>query len=86
MSKKERFPKTHIRVLKGGSQGYALVSITKHQAYKLEPWLVRMLHMWEDDNTRYVNLRIEARDELEAYTRFRKLWVGLPKKGQDNEQ
>lgn len=67
----------------GGPQ-YFIVTITKHQHRKLASWTDDILPFWEDSaNSRYMWVRIQAKDELEAIMRFRKLWVGLPKKEQD---
>ena len=66
------------------SPQYFIVTITKHQYRKLAPWLDETLRFWDDgDNPRRVWVRIQAKDELEAIMRFRKLWVGLPKKEQE---
>ena len=67
-----------------GSPQYFIVTITKHQFNKLVSWTDDILRFWEDStNSRYMWVRIQAKDELEAIMRFRKLWVGLPKKEQE---
>lgn len=72
-----------IPYINGGPQ-YFIVTITKHQFNKLVSWTDDILRFWEDStNSRYMWVRIQAKDELEAIMRFRKLWVGLPKKEQD---
>lgn len=72
-----------IPIINGGPQ-YFIVTITKHQFNKLVSWTDDILRFWEDStNSRYMWVRIQAKDELEAIMRFRKLWVGLPKNEQD---
>lgn len=72
-----------IPYINGGPR-YFIVTITKHQFNKLVSWTDDILRFWEDStNSRYMWVRIQAKDELEAIMRFRKLWVGLPKKEQD---
>ena len=73
-----------IPYINGGPPQYFIVTITKHQFNKLVSWTDDILRFWEDStNSRYMWVRIQAKDELEAIMRFRKLWVGLPKKEQD---
>ena len=67
-----------------GAPQYFIVTITKHQFNKLASWTDDILRFWEDStSSRYMWVRIRAKDELEAVMRFRKLWVGLPKKEQE---
>ena len=67
-----------------GGPHYFIVTITKHQFNKLVSWTDGILRFWEDStNSRYMWVRIQAKNELEAIMRFRKLWVGLPKKEQE---
>lgn len=59
------------------------VRITLHALRSLPSWVQDHLH-WEYiiDNNKHCALHIQAKDELEAFMRFEKLWVGLPKGGE----
>lgn len=58
--------------------------ISGRQANKLEDWAFNILRLYDVGARRYY-LSIDAKDELEAMMRFRKLWVGLPKKEQEDD-
>jgi hypothetical protein len=59
------------------------VEITLSALRSLPDWVLRHIE-WEDlgGQPRHCLVNIVARDELEAMMRFKKLWVGLPKKEQ----
>lgn len=57
------------------------VTITTRQANRVPDWV--KIHMKEyDQENGYTDVLIQAKDELEAMMRFKKLWAGLPKKGE----
>ena len=58
------------------------VRITLHALRSLPDWVRDHLH-WEYvvGNNKHCALQIQAKDELEAFMRFEKLWAGLPKEG-----
>jgi hypothetical protein len=58
--------------------------ISARQVDKLEDWVFNIMRLYDDGNRRYY-FSIEAKDELEVMMRFRKLWVGLPKKEQKDD-
>ena len=56
------------------------VRITLNALRSLPAWVQDHLH-WEYSmgHPKHCALIIQAKDELEAFVRFEKLWVGLPK-------
>ena len=58
--------------------------ISGRQANKLEDWAFNIMRFYDNGNRRYY-INIDAKDELEAMMRFQKLWVGLPKKEQEDD-
>lgn len=62
-----------------GNKGDLNVVITTKQLHKLPKW-VRHQHVhWEyhTDDNRHCDVVIQAKDEIEAYMRFKKLWAAL---------
>lgn len=55
------------------------ITITIKQLRKLPMWVQSQLHWIYDTNVRHCVVVIQAKDELEAFIRFNKLWAGLPK-------
>lgn len=57
------------------------VTITLKQLRALPDWVQEHLHWsYTYANNKHCELIIQAKDELEAMMRFKKLWAGLPKK------
>lgn len=55
-----------------------LVTVTKRQVDKLPTWVREAGPRWFGrSNPRHVNTHIQAKDELQAMTRFYKLWAAL---------
>jgi hypothetical protein len=82
--RKPQIPKVlHLEPIKYPATSYRLY-ISGRQANKLEYWAFNIMRLYDDGNRRYY-LTIEAKDELEAMMRFQKLWVGLPKKEQEDD-
>ena len=61
------------------------VRITLAALRSLPRWVQEHLH-WEYifDKPKHCALQIQAKDELEAFMRFEKLWAGLPKEQGDD--
>ena len=55
------------------------VIITRKQMYKLPAWVRDHLYWHYTPRVDHVELVVQGKDELEAFTRFGKLWAGLPK-------
>jgi hypothetical protein len=55
-----------------------LVTVTKRQVDKLPVWVREAGPRWfEAINPKHVSIHIQAKDELQAMTRFYKLWSAL---------
>lgn len=55
------------------------VIITTKQMRKLPVWVQDHLYWHYTPRPDHVELVVQAKDELEAFMRFNKLWAGLPK-------
>lgn len=55
------------------------VTITLKQLRKLPMWVQSQIHWLYDPNNRHCTVVVQADDELQAMTRFNRLWAGLPK-------
>lgn len=53
------------------------VYITLYQIRKLPSWVTKNLDVYLDDDAKHALWRIDAKDELEALMRFRRLWDAL---------
>lgn len=59
-------------------EGSFAVTVTKQQVKKLPDWVLEIGPAWYGlSNNKHVYTHIKAKDELEAMTRFYKLWAGL---------
>lgn len=83
MAEKSKPPKKpKIRVLNierttWDEETYA-VTVTKRQVDKLPVWVREVSPRWFGEaNPRHVGTFIQAKDELQAMTRFYKLWAAL---------
>lgn len=59
------------------NHGVYIVCTTAYQAKKLPSWVFKNFDAYMDDDAKHVRWRIDAKDELEAYQRFVKLWDAL---------
>lgn len=84
MSRKEQYPKiTELRRI-GTANSFA-VFFTKYRYMQVEDWTRATLRVWEPgDSPKHVYVNLPAQDELQAYTRFRQWWAGLPKRERAN--
>lgn len=55
------------------------ITITLKQLRKLPIWVQEQIHWMYANNSKHCYVVIRAKDELEAFMRFDKLWSGLPK-------
>lgn len=55
------------------------VVITTKQMRKLPRWVQDHIYWHYTPRVEHVELVMQAKDPLEAFTRFEKLWAGLPK-------
>ena len=79
MSAKKLKYKIMVHGIKEDSWGHSFrVTITKHQMKKLPHWILAShIRFSAVNNTNHVCARIIAKDELEAMTRFMRLWDAL---------
>jgi hypothetical protein len=80
MAEKPKKPKIWVLGVKQttwDTETYA-VTVTKHQVNKLPIWVRNAGPRWFGEaNRKHVGTFIEAKDELQAMTRFYKLWAAL---------
>jgi hypothetical protein len=77
MAKKLKIWVLGVKQTMWDNETYA-VTVTKHQVNKLPVWVRNAGPRWFGEaNTRHVSTHIEAKDELQAMTRFYKLWAAL---------
>lgn len=55
------------------------IVITTKQLRKLPTWVQDHIYWHYTPRVDHVELVVQGKDELEAFTRFGKLWAGLPK-------
>ena len=53
------------------------VTVTKHQFMKLPNWVRDFTPYNYPNNHKHIEIRVYAKDELEAMMRFQKLWAAL---------
>jgi hypothetical protein len=77
MAEKSKISVLNVEKSNWDEEAY-LVTVTKHQVDKLPTWVRNAGPRWFGmQNHRHVSTHIQAKDELQAMTRFYKLWSAL---------